>query len=60
MYINISSFLILFILFSEKYLTIIWLKKKGHLFRDYEIEKRYFYVNRFINYTTVASYLAVI
>ena len=60
MYNQISSFLILIILFLEKYMTINWLNKNKHKFKDYELIKKYFYIQRFVNYTTVASYLAVL
>jgi len=60
MYIHTSSILILFILLFEKYYTIKWLERVGHKFKDYELMKKFFYTQRYVNYTTVASYLAVL
>ena len=60
MYPVLSSFLIVFVLFYEKYHCIKWLRGICHRFDNYEITKDYFYLQRFINYTTVASYLAIL
>ena len=60
MYIHTSSLFILLILLFEKYYTIKWLDRVRYKFKDYELMKKYFYTQRFVNYTTVASYLAVL
>ena len=60
MYIHLTSILILLILLFEKYYTIKWLEKVGHKFENYEVMKKFVYMQRFVNYTTVASYLAVL
>ena len=60
MYTVTSSFLILFVLFYEKYQCIKWLRGICHRFDNYEITKDYFYLQRFVNYSTAAGYLAIL
>ena len=59
----ISSYLIIFLLIFEKYQSINWINKIGklnHKFKNFDKNQKYFYIRRFVNYTTVASYLALL